>query len=117
MNFVSLAALGGIVGYAAFQRAGVVLTDWNLCLLAIGIVCALHFALARHKEIPKADRFSAVTATLFLGFAALQLAPLPVSVIHVLSPAREELINAAAPFTGGIPRYATLSATPFKTFE
>lgn len=115
MSWFSLAALALVLAYAAFQRAGVALDDWSLCLVATGVVCALHFAIAKGRDVPKLDRWTLFSSGAFLAIAALQLVPLPVTVLRALSPARVELLEAAAPFTGGMPAFTTITAVPYNT--
>src|SRR5258706_8148264 len=117
MNLVTLTLLSLALGYAVFQRAGVAPSDWNLCLAAIGVAGVVHFLVPHRLRLPKPDRIAATSASVFLGVAALQLLPLPVVVVRVLSPARVELLQATQPITGELPRFVTLSAVPYETLE
>lgn len=117
MSVFTLAALTVVLGYAAFQRAGVVPTEWHYCLIATGVICALHFMFSPRRDTPRLDRLAFTAIGVFLSIAVLPLIPLPLAVIRALSPARAELLAASAPFTGGMPAYAPLSLAPYNTAE
>jgi O-antigen ligase len=117
MKTAALLSLTAILAYACFQRAGVEPETWNPCVLAIGAVAALYFLTPRRKLVPRLDRPAAFCALAVVAIAALQLAPLPLSVVRLLSPARMELLRAAAPVTGGLPRFAALSVAPYATAQ
>jgi O-antigen ligase len=117
MPVFTLAALSAILGYAAFQRAGVVPAAWHHCLIATGVVCVLHFAFSRRRDTPPLDRVTVAALGVFLGIAFLPLIPLPMAAVRVLSPARANLVAASAPFTEGLPSYAPLSVAPYNTAE
>lgn len=113
----TLAALSLVLGYAAFQRAGVTPTEWHYCLISTGLICALHFALARRRDTPPLDRITVLALAVFLFIAVLPLIPLPAAAIRVLSPARAGLLAESARFTGGLPSFAPLSIAPYNTAE
>jgi O-antigen ligase len=117
MAFFTLAALSVVLGYATFQRAGGIPSDWHYCLIATGIICVLHFLFATRRDVPKLDRITLIALAVFFFIAVLPIVPLPLSLIRILSPARAELLNASAPFTGGLPAYAPLSVAPYNTAE
>jgi O-antigen ligase len=117
MTLVSLALLSLTLGYAVFQRAGVALADWNLCLVATGAAGVVHFLVPHRSRIPIPDRIAVISASVFLGVAALQLLPLPVTVVRVLSPARVELLQATQPVMANLPKFVTLSVVPYQTLE
>jgi O-antigen ligase len=117
MKLAALLALSAILGYACFERAGVEPAVWNPCVAAIGTVAAAYFLTRRRESIPGPDRLAAFCALAVAGIAALQLAPLPLSVVRLASPARAELLRAAAPVAGGPPRFAALSVAPYATAQ
>src|SRR5258708_3416701 len=115
MKFVALAALALALGYAAFRQAGVGVQDWCICLIAVGVTSVVYFLVAHRREVPRFDRFAAIMLAVFVSIAALQLAPLPVGLVRVLSPARVEFLDAVTHSTGGPPGFVTLSAVPYAT--
>jgi O-antigen ligase len=117
MNFVALVALSVAFGYSVFQRAGVDPNDWNRTLLAIGVVALLHFVLPKDPHAPRLDRIARFSAVAVLFFAAVQLVPLPIGLVHAISPTRVELLEATLPIVGGAPSYVTLSAVPYQTAQ
>jgi O-antigen ligase len=117
LSLFTLALLALTLAYAVFQRAGVTVSDWNPCLAATGVIAVVHFLIPHRQRLPKLDRIVAISASIFLGVAALQLLPLPVAVVRVLSPARVELLLAIQPIAGELPRFVTLSAVPYETAE
>src|SRR5580658_3737989 len=127
MSFAILAALGISFGYAVLQRGGVGWADWSLTLLAVGILGILHFLWNLRpsptaEKLPALDRFAGFSAAAFLVFVAIQIAPLPISLVRHLSPKRVELQQAALPFVSTSsqrlsPDRVTLSAVPRATAE
>ena len=117
INLATLSALALVLGYATFQRAGVEPGTWNLCLLAIGSIAVVYFAIPKRPEVRSLDRVVAFSAAAVMFLAAFQLVPLPVALLRVLSPTRVELLQATASLTGGPATYATLSAVPYQTAQ
>jgi O-antigen ligase len=117
MNVAGAILLGVTLAWACIERAGVVPQDWNPCVLAIAIVAAIYFLFPHRRRIPRFDPLLAACVWLVLGLAAFQLAPLPLSVVRFLSPARAELVRAAAPVAGGLPHFITLTAAPYASAE
>ena len=117
MNIAAAILLGLTLAYACIQRAGVVPQDWNPCALAIGAIASVYFLIPRRRRIPPADRLVTVSAWTVLGVAALQLAPLPLGLVRIVSAARVELLSATAPVAGGLPRFVPLSVESYATAE
>ncbi len=115
MNIAAIILLAITLAYACFQRAGVAPEEWLPCVLATGIVASLYFLIPRRRRVPRMNRVALVCAFAAVGVAALQLAPLPVGLVRILSPARVELLRAAAPALGGMPRFVTLTVAPYDT--
>lgn len=117
MTWITLILLSVILGFAAVQRAAVDPHDWNICLVAIGILSVLHFAIPPRKKTAALDRTSASIMAAFVALVGFQLVPLPISLIRILSPARAELAVATAMLDGAAPRYTGLSVAPEPTTE
>jgi O-antigen ligase len=104
-----------ILGFAVFFSGGVTTPQWNVCLVA---VCALSLAVclpARPSTpAPPSDRVLGAILILFPLYVALQLLPLPLAWLKLVSPARAELERATFPIglgNGHVP----LSASPALT--
>jgi len=117
MNAITLAALGLVLGYATFERAGVDPNSWNLTLLATGVLATIYFAIPKRPAVPRLDRVVTYSACFVIVLAAFQLMPLPVALVRLISPARVELLQAVASLTGSNPAFVTLTAVPYQTAE
>ncbi len=117
MSLVTLLSLGAALGYGVFQKGGVDPGDWNLVLLVIGLVGCLHFLWRFREKVPRLDPIAGICAGSFLFLIILQLTPLPVRVVKLVSPHRVELSDAAALINGSVPRLITLSAVPHETLS
>src|ERR1019366_6086610 len=87
MNAVGLTVLSLILAFAVINRGGVWTRDWNLCLLAIALLTLVYRFRDRNGQAPPLDRRSQGLLLAFVALAAIQLLPLPVSWVHLLSPA------------------------------
>jgi O-antigen ligase len=111
-----LAVLSSTLAYAVFNKGGVWLNDWAVCLLAIGVLAVLYFFRAPRDHAPPLDRTSQWLLLAFAGLAVLQVLPLPLPLIHLLSPSRADLLTATAPVLGAA-RFGPLSTTPALSLE
>ncbi len=116
MGIFTLTVLSLALAVAAFNNGGVILPEWNWCLIAVGGATALHFAFSKRMPGWRLDRLSLGLIAVILFCGVIQLAPLPVALIRILSPARFELIRGAEPVLG-MPRFATLSIVPYATMQ
>lgn len=134
MNFTILAALGVCFGYAVLERGGVGWSNFSLTLLCVGVLGCLHFSWNLRPRphvddededgdgIPPLDPVAGFAAAAFLCIVALQLVPLPTSLVRHIAPRRVELQEAFLAVPGvspaGVsPRFVTLSAVPHATAE
>jgi O-antigen ligase len=115
MRVLTVVALGSVLAYAAFQQAGVDVRDWHWCLLAIGLIGVIHFLVARADRHPRMDLFAYVSLSVFVICAAVQLIPLPVGMVKIVSPARIELLNALHPVSGELSKMVPLTIVPYET--
>jgi len=115
-SLVFLFALAGTLGYAAIQRAGIDPIDWNVCLLAVGLIVGLFGFVGAQAEVGSFDRVAGVCLAVILALVAFQLVPLPIGIVRALSPARFEL-HAAARLAGDHGNLVTLTATPYETVQ
>jgi len=111
-----LLVLVGVLAYTTFEWGGVVRTGRYEYLLVLGLV-AVAWSLARRKDqAPLPDRALRWTAALLPAYALLQVVPLPVAVLRVLSPARAQMVDALGPI-GAKVGFASLSVVPAGTFQ
>lgn len=112
---VWLTLLALVLGYAVLHSGGVLPQHWNACLWALGAIAVMfrapRFAKAGTKPI---ERNLLLAALALLAFVALQLIPLPDSVLRIVSPARAELMANLGPVVPEL-GYATISVLPSAT--
>lgn len=116
MNAFGLTVLSLILAFAVVNKGGVWARDWNLCLLAIALLTLVYRFRDRSDQAPPLDRKSQWLLLAFVGLAAIQLLPLPLSWVRFLSPARADLFTATFPVLGSA-RLAGLTAAPPATLE
>lgn len=116
MPVCGLTILSLALAYAVYQQGGVWTRDWNVCLLEIGLLAIAYRLAGRKNQAPPLDRLSQWLLVAFIAVAAVQILPLPVPLVRVLSPARVDLLAAASPVVG-VARFVPLSATPAITVE
>ena len=112
-----LLVLAGVLAYTTFQWGGVVRTGRYQYLLVLGLLAML-LSLGRSREewSPLPGRVLRWTAVLLPACVLLQVVPLPVAVLRVLSPARAEAMDALGP-VGAKVSFASLSVFPAGTFQ
>ncbi len=121
--------LGTILAYAVFFLSSPIAQTGragreyrNTYLLVLGIAGLAHTALSFWRKNRKGEKpfpsspILVRLALLLPGYAALQLVPLPLSFLRVVSPQRAELLNALTPL-GLRPSWAPLSVAPALTLE
>ena len=117
LDKAALAVLGGVLAYIAFEWAGVVRTGRYEYLLALGLL-AMGLSLGRSRDgwAPLPGRVVRWTLALLPAYVLMQVVPLPVSLVRVLSPARAEGVAALDPI-GAKVNFASLSVSPAATFQ
>jgi putative inorganic carbon (HCO3(-)) transporter len=112
-----LLVLAGVLAYTTFQWGGVVRTGRYQYLLVLGLLAILSsLGRSRDEWSPLPDRVLPWTAALLPAYVLLQVIPLPVAVLRVLSPARAEAMDALGP-VGAKVSFASLSVFPAGTFQ
>lgn len=111
-----LATLGGVVAYVAFQWGGVVRTGRYEYLLVIGLLAVVWSLARRDDQAAPPGRVLRWMAVLLPAYVLLQVVPLPVAVLRLLSPARAEMVTALGPI-GAKVGFASLSVFPAGTFQ
>lgn len=103
--------------YAVFMLGGIWPRDRYPCLAAVALLAVLYFAFTRRSDFAPhlpANRRWALLA--LLAVAVLQLVPLPLGLLRVLSPTRASLSEALGS-TGTLVRTAPLSVDPAASWE
>ena len=104
-------------GYAVFRYGGVLPEDWNLCLVALGVIGVVYWLKTPQMEVaPRLERRYRWVIGLWLGYVAFQLVPLPLGVLRILSPQRVAAVEALGPVEGFV-GFASLSVVPAVTLE
>ena len=117
MAVFSLCSVGAVFGYAIFRYGGVLPVDWLAALAAIGLIAAAYWLVSKRAELaPAPSRSLRWLLFAFLAAISLQLVPLPVELVRLVSPARAELhANLAPVIPAGA--FTTLSVVPAETFR
>jgi len=88
----------------------------DVFLLALGLLGTLGALTGpRWRVRCREDRMIVLAAFILPGYALLQLVPLPIGLVAMLSPARAELVRALEPLYGH-DSFASLSIVPAATF-
>jgi len=117
LDKAALITLGGVVGYAAFQWGGVLRTNQHEYLLALGLLAiVLSLGRSRDEWAPLPGRVVRWAAVLLPAYVLLQLLPLPVAALRVLSPERAAVVDALGRI-GAKLSFASLSVSPPRTFQ
>src|SRR5580704_9209509 len=107
--------IAGALTYAVFDQGGRTSVGWNISLLILG-AGAVFYLLG----VPLANRppfmgqllgWAVLLPPVYVGF---QLAPLPLALVNVLSPARAKLVESLIPI-GQTPAFAPISIDPATT--
>lgn len=107
-----LVGLGCCVAFAAFRSGGVDPGDSFLVSLLVACLALLYAATApAYGWIPRLPAVVRWTIVLLPLYIALQLVPLPVAVIRVLSPERAALLHKVSEVAGTV-AFAPLSIAP-----
>jgi O-antigen ligase len=116
MPICALAVLSMSLAWAVYQQGGVLTRDWDVSLLAIGLLAVVWCFFRLKRPTPPLSRASQALILVFILIVALQIVPLPLAALRVLSPVRASLAAAIAPVVGPV-RFATLTVAPARTAE
>lgn len=113
--YLYLTALCMIFAYAVFQSGGIQITDWNACMVSLGLLILLYYRFnASDGLAPVLEWWLSKPLLLLLCFITLQIIPLPLWLLRAVSPARAALSQA---LDGVMPRtaFASISVFPSAT--
>ena len=111
MPAIILSLLGLVLAYGMLRYGAVLPADWSLCALGIGIVAVADWLLPRSRR-PAPPRLAVIVPYLLVvAVVVLQLLPLPLVLIRMVSRDRADLLQALQGVTGPI-RFAALSMSP-----
>ena len=116
MISVYLALISLVWGYTVFEYGGIVRSNRLVSLLALGIIALTYRIATRRIAAPPLRGALGWSVVLLPAYVALQLVPLPVRVLEILSPARAELIRGFN-HLGFVQTIAPLSALPEATMK
>ena len=116
MNGNVLTGLSLVLAYGVFQQGGVWPRDWAICCCALGVLMLLYWLPQRQVHAPAPGRGVLIPVGLLMSVALLQLVPLPLAVINVLSPVRAASLAPLAPVVGPV-QVASLSLIPTATLD
>lgn len=111
VSSIALVLLSLTVIWTVLLKAGVYPADWDRTLLAAGCIASFYsVATNRRNRAPALGKISVLIVAVPC-YVALQLVPIPLSILHVLSPARASLAAALVPLFPTISK-APLSVSP-----
>jgi O-antigen ligase len=117
LDKAALITLGGVLAYVAFQWGGAVRTGRYEYLLVLGLLAMiLSLGRARDEWAPLPGGVVRWTVALLPAYVLMQVVPLPVSLVRVLSPARAEGL-VALELIGAKVNLTSLSVSPATTFQ
>jgi len=102
-----------LLGYAAYAHGGFLERELNVTLLGIGTLSLVYWAFAR-GDAPPPGRWILWPLVLLPCYVLLQIVPLPVAALRVLSPARAGHVDAIGALMEPAAR-AALSVIPGAT--
>jgi O-antigen ligase len=103
----ALLALSFVVSYSIYKAGGVVAADSYIAAAALGVIAAIAVVASRHaKAAPRLPRILLWPLALLPLYIGMQMVPLPLRFIQLVSPARAEIERALAsvvPVGAGVP--------------
>ena len=104
------------LGYSVFQHGGLSLIDWNASLLILGLAAVTYWPRAERSDTaPPIAGWLGWMVLILPIFVALQMVPLPSSLLRVLSPTRAAVLDSLENVTH-VSGFAPFSITPAVTF-
>lgn len=115
-QWIPLGVLAIAFGYAVLSGGGRSPFDWNVSILLIGLVALVYWPCTSAADCaPSAGPWLAGTLVLAPSYVALQLVPLPLFLLRILSPTRAQtVVNLGTVMPA--PAFASLSVNGAVTF-
>ena len=113
-SLVALIAAGIALAWTVLAKGGVYPSDLCFTLIALGAVLILYLPSQSKQLAPPLALWLKGAIVALPVYIALQLIPLPVSLLSVISSTRALLTNALVPVAGQI-HFAPISTTPAQT--
>ena len=112
-----LIACGAALAWAVANIGAVLPADRFISALGFAVIALILFLLARRASLaPRLSPWIYWPALLLPLYPVLQLLPLPLAVLRLLSPARAAQVDALTPVAGRM-RFASLSVMPSATLR
>lgn len=117
MFAVLISGLGLIFGAAVILGGAVEPAYWAACVAGLAVLTLIDQAVGfpQYRKPPTPGLVFGALLCL-AGFILLQVVPLPVALLRILSPARAAIVTALDPVTGPV-RFASLSNAPGETLR
>ena len=115
MNIALILGYAVVLACVVAARGGVYPFDWAVCAAALASL-ALAGEFRRSRTMPPLGRPLGIALVSLFVLVLLQVLPLPLALIGVLSPVRAEIVRATAPIAG-VARFAALSNVPNETLQ
>lgn len=99
------------LGFTLFESARLPWA-WDVCLLIVSLTALGYWVVAaRSISVPPSPLWLGLGALILPAYVALQLVPLPVFLLRILSPARAQLVESLGSVMQP-PRFASVSVAP-----
>jgi len=95
VRWLVLASLTAALATGIVLKGGVWPRQWDWSVLVIALAAVALWLLSDQRHHAPADRWTTLLIAAFAGWCALQLVPLPVWLVAILSPTRAALARAA----------------------
>lgn len=113
MTYLILTCLSAALAYAVFNAGGTLHESWHHTLVAIGLIGMIHF-LRRKTNRAGFDAMTPVLLVMIVSLSVVQVVPIPLSWIRVISPLRFQDLQDLSRFEP-LRSLAPLSAAPNET--
>ncbi len=110
-----IAFLAIALGYGVLKEGGRSPIDWNVCILLLGLAALLYWRRTDPADLaPPIEPWLAWAVVLAPAYIALQLVPLPLFLLRILSPTRAGIVASLGTVMQP-PTFASLSISPSAT--
>src|SRR5271154_999362 len=90
-----IGVLAAALGYSVFQHGGLSLIDWNVSLLILGLAAVTYWPRTERGDMaPPIAGWLGWMVLILPIYVALQMVPIPSSLLRVLSPTRATVLDS-----------------------